>query len=68
MKERMQKLLSVKSLVTILLTCVFCYLAVVERLSTEFMGVYTTVIAFYFGTQSTKEIATKTTAKESGET
>lgn len=72
MKERLQKLLTVKSLVTILLTLVFCYLAIIEKLSTEFMGVYTTVIAFYFGTQSTKEIATKeiaekTSAKESGE-
>jgi len=67
MKERLQKLFSVKSIVTILLTLVFCYLAIIEKLSTEFMGVYTTVIAFYFGTQATKEIAEKTSAKESGE-
>lgn len=65
MKERLQKLLSVKSIVTITLTGLFCYLAIVGRLETEFLTIYTTIIAFYFGTQATKDGATKTTASES---
>ena len=55
MGERLQKLLCVKSIVTIFLTTVFCYLSVVGKISTEFLGVYTTVIAFYFGTQHEKK-------------
>lgn len=55
MKERLQKLLSVKSIVTIVLTAVFCYLSVIGTISAElFMTVYTVIIAFYFGVQATK--------------
>lgn len=51
----MAALLKVKSLVTLALTAVFCGLAWREVVSGEqFMTVFTTVIAFYFGTQSTK--------------
>lgn len=59
MKERFQKLLTVKSLVTFALTGVFCYLAVVGKLETEFLTIYTMIISFYFGTQVAKEINTK---------
>lgn len=55
MLERIQKLLSVKSIVTIALTAVFCYLSVVGKLGTEFLTIYTTIIAFYFGTQTAKK-------------
>lgn len=59
MKERLQKLLSVKSLVTIGLTGVFCYLSVMGVISADlFMTVYTTIIAFYFGVQATKAAVT----------
>lgn len=52
MKERLTKLLTIKSIVTILLTVVFCYLSVIKVVSPElFMTVFTVVIAFYFGTQ-----------------
>lgn len=55
MKERLLKLLCVKSIVTILLTLVFCYLSIVGVISAElFMTVFTVVIAFYFGTQALK--------------
>ena len=55
MKERLLKLLCVKSIVTILLTRVFCYLSIVGVISAElFMTVFTVVIAFYFGTQALK--------------
>lgn len=55
MKEQFTKLIKVKSIITILLTITFCYLTVVGKLSTEFLTIYTTVIAFYFGTQKIKE-------------
>jgi hypothetical protein len=54
--QRVLKLLSIKSLVTIALTGVFCYLSVVKVIPAEiFMTVFTVVISFYFGTQATKE-------------
>ena len=52
--KRAAALLSVKSIVTLILTGVFAYLAVKKMISQEFMMVYTVVIAFYFGTQSQK--------------
>ena len=55
MKKRMANLLSVKSLVTLVLTVVFSYMAVTEKISQDFMTVYAVVIAFYFGTQSQKQ-------------
>ena len=48
--KRLGALLSVKSLVTLLLSGVFAYLAITGQTSQEFMTVYTVVIAFYFGT------------------
>lgn len=55
MKERFNKLLSVKSIVTILLTFVFCYLSVVKVIPYDtFMTVFSVIIAFYFGTQHEK--------------
>lgn len=53
-KKRAANLLSVKSLVTLVLTGVFAYLAIAGKIAQEFMIIYTTVIAFYFGTQSQK--------------
>ena len=54
--QRVVKLLSIKSLVTIALTGVFCYLSVIKVIPAEiFMTVFTVVISFYFGTQATKE-------------
>ena len=52
--KRAAALLSVKSIVTILLTVVFAYLAIIGEISQEFMMVYTVIIAFYFGTQTQK--------------
>ena len=53
--KRLAALLSVKSIVTIILTCVFAYMAVTGRISQDFMTIYAVVIAFYFGTQSQKQ-------------
>ena len=55
LQKRLANLLCVKSLVTIVLTAVFAFLAVKGQIGQEFMTVYTVVIAFYFGTQATKE-------------
>ena len=53
--KRISNLLSVKSLVTLILTGVFAGLAGAGRVSTEqFLTVFTVVIAFYFGTQAEK--------------
>jgi len=57
--NRLGNLLSVKSIVTMILTVVFAYQAVTNSISQDFMTVYAVVIAFYFGTQ---------TAKKDGET
>lgn len=52
MKERLSKLLTVKSIVTIALTGVFCYLSIIKVIPYDtFMTVFSVVIAFYFGTQ-----------------
>lgn len=56
MKERLGKLLTVKSIVTIAATIVFCVLAVRGTLSgQDFLTVFTTIIAFYFGTQAERK-------------
>ena len=55
LKKRAANLLAVKSIVTVILTAVFAYLAIAGQVSTEqFLTVFTVVIAFYFGTQSQK--------------
>lgn len=51
----LQNLLTVKSIVTIVLTLVFSYLSVVGRISGEqFLTIFSVVVAFYFGTQYQK--------------
>ena len=52
--KRLGNLMSVKSLVTLILTVVFAYMACTGQISQDFMTVYAVVIAFYFGTQSQK--------------
>lgn len=56
MKDRIAKLIDVKSIVTLVLTAVFAALSVSGRLSAEqFLTIFTTVVAFYFGTQTRKK-------------
>lgn len=54
-RKRIANLLSVKSLVTIVLTIVFAYMAVTGKISQDFMTIYAVIIAFYFGTQAEKK-------------
>lgn len=47
-----EKLLTVKSIVTILLTVVVCVLALTDRMPVD--NIYLMIMAFYFGTQHEK--------------
>lgn len=56
LKSIIDKLLTVKSLVTLVLTAVFSVLSLRGDISGEqFLMIFTTVIAFYFGVQSEKK-------------
>lgn len=56
MKERIAKLIDVKSIITILLTILFFILALLKIIEANaVITIYTTVIGFYFGTQYQKE-------------
>lgn len=56
MKNTLLQLLKVKSIVTILLTVTFVYLAICHTISSDqFMTIFSVVIAFYFGTQLEKK-------------
>ena len=54
-RERIAKLIDVKTLVTFALTGAFIYLAVTKEIEPQiFMTIYTMVIGFYFGTKHEK--------------
>ena len=53
--KRIAQLLTVKSVVTLILTAVFALLAFRREIDQEFMTIYAVVISFYFGTQSQKD-------------
>ena len=52
--KRIAALMSVKSLVTMVLTGVFAYMTCTQEISQDFLTIYAVIIAFYFGTQSQK--------------
>lgn len=55
MIERFKKLLTVKSIMTLILTIVFSYLSVKGVVTgEEFLTIFTMIVSFYFGTQMTK--------------
>ena len=54
MKEKIAKLIDVKSIVTLSLTATFVALSIRGGVPTEFITIYTTIIGFYFGTQDNK--------------
>lgn len=57
MKEQITKLLSVKSLITLVLTVLFFCLAIQGALkASDVLTIYTVVISFYFGTQHEKKV------------
>jgi len=54
-REKLYKLLEVKSIVTLLLSATFSVLTLQGKISgQEFLTVFTVVISFYFGTQVQK--------------
>lgn len=56
MKERLSKLLTVKSIVTIITTVVFAVQSLRGEITgKEFMMIFTVIIAFYYGTQAKKD-------------
>lgn len=58
-KEKFAKLINVKTIITFMLTIVFCYLSFIGVIAAEvFLTIYATVIAFYFGTQVEKKQTT----------
>ena len=52
--KRLAALMYVKSIVTLILTVVFAYMATTNQITQDFMTIYAVIIAFYFGTQSQK--------------
>lgn len=55
LRERIAKLIDVKTIVTFVLTAAFVYLSVIGKIEPQiFMTIYTMVIGFYFGTQHEK--------------
>lgn len=61
MIESLQNLLKIKSIVTIVTTLVFAVLLLTgQPIPQEFVLVYTSIIAFYFGTQTVKSNESKT--------
>lgn len=55
-KEKLAKLINVKTIITILLTIVFCVLCLTGIIGAElFMTVFTVVIGFYFGNQASEK-------------
>lgn len=55
-KEKFAKLINVKSIITVLLSSVFCYLSALGAITAEqFLTIFTVVISFYFGTQTEKK-------------
>jgi hypothetical protein len=66
MKEKiLNRLFTVKSIVTIILTLVFAYLAIVGQISTDkFQDIFYIVIAFYFGSSLEKKAKANDTTTE----
>ena len=68
LKKNAANLLKVKTIVTLLLTIVFCALALTGTISgADFLTVFTVVIAFYFGTQSEKTVNAAYTGPQQSE-
>ena len=55
MRERINKLINVKSIVTLTIVGVYCYLAITEKIDMKgFESIVLMIMAFYFGTQVDK--------------
>lgn len=54
-RDAVINLMKIKSIVTLVTTFVFAYQAITNTISQEFLVIYSSIIGFYFGTQSKKE-------------
>lgn len=55
-KKRTAKLIDVKSIMTLLLTIVFCVMALCGVITgQDFLTIFVVIVGFYFGTQSQKK-------------
>lgn len=55
-KERIAKLIDVKSIMTMILTIGFVTMTAMREITgREFLTIFTMVVSFYFGTQSEKK-------------
>ena len=56
MKEKLAKLVNVKSIVTLILCGVFAYLSIIGHIMPDqFLTIFTVIISFYFGSQYGKK-------------
>ena len=54
--NKIAKLIDVKSIMTLTLTVIFSILAMSEKITgQEFLTIFTVIVGFYFGTQTTKK-------------
>ena len=68
MKDKFAKLIDVKSIMTLLLTLVFCVMALCGAIAADqFVTIFMVIVGFYFGTQSQKKatVPTYTGAEQS---
>ena len=55
-RERISKLIDVKSLSTLTMVGVFAFLSITGKVSSDqFLTIFTVVVSFYFGTQAGKK-------------
>ena len=55
-KKNLANLLKVKTIVTLMLTLVFCIMTLLKFISPEnFMAIFSMIITFYFATQTEKK-------------
>ena len=67
-KETLAKLIDIKSIITLALTVVFCFLDITETIAaSQFLTIFTVIISFYFGTQVEKRNNQKANEVETNE-
>ena len=55
MREKIKKLIDVKSIITLTFTIIFNILALCNKINIDYyVTIYNIIIAFYFGTQTNK--------------
>ena len=59
-KEKIAKLINIKSIITLLTTVIFCVLSATGKIGADqFLMILTTIIACYVGTQGEKDTKTQ---------